>query len=148
MIENAPKYIQDRFYQMRNYVWHELFPGDKYLQKLKRCLTKEAKSNFKKNANELVDEVAIVMLIFVLKRFFQDGTKIAMEAADIYSKLDLDGFSVGGVHFKGRNENVMMGEVLSNILLVTLSPEIRELIQDKEHPYQIIEMYRNYVREL
>lgn len=119
MLENSPKYLRDRFYQLRSYVWYELFPKDEFLRKLKFHQTKKEKKLFKRKAKNIVNEATYIMLIFIMKKFFSDGTKIAKEAVDIYTELKLDGFTVGGIEYKGRNKNVMMGEELSKNLFNT-----------------------------
>lgn len=148
MLEISPKYLRDRFFQLRSYVWHELFPNDYYLKKLNYYKSKTDKNDFRKKAKDIVDEASYIMLIFVMKKFFSDGTKVAIEAIDIFSDLKIDGFVVGGKEFKKRNKNVMLGEKLSENLYDSLSIEIKELIADKNYPHEIIELYKDFIREL
>lgn len=148
MLENSPKYLRDRFFQLRSYVWYELFPKDQFLRKLNYYQSKKEKKAFRIRAKNIVDEATYMMLIFVMKKFFADGTKVAQEAVDIFRDLDIDGFIIGGKEYQKRNENVMLGEKLSQILYDSLSPEVKELIKDKNYPHEIVSMYKAFIREL
>lgn len=148
MTENTPKYIRDRFFNLRGYVWHELFPKDEFVQKLNRRATKQEKRIFKGKVNDILNEAALVLSIFLMRKFFADGTKLAIEAVDVFFKLNLEGFSVGSVEYSGRNENVMMGQILSEKLYEHLPIEVNKLIEGKQYPYEIIELYRGLIDEL
>ena len=142
MLKNSPKYIRDRFYRLRSYVWYNLFPQDEFLKKLNSHYSKKDKQLFRNKVNDIVDEAALILLIFFLNKFFLEGTKIAIEAVDIFSDLKLDGFWVGRIQYTKRNDNVMMGEMLAKKLSKYLSKDVKNLIMNKIYPHQIIDMYK------
>jgi hypothetical protein len=70
-----------------------------------------------------VHQVQLLVFISVLDNFFQEGTTAAKSAVASFRRLGVDGFSVGNSVFEGQNENVLMGETLSNRLHSALSSE-------------------------
>ena len=148
MLNNSPKYIRDRFYRLRSYVWYNLFPQDEFFKKLNSHYNKKEKQLFRNKVNDIVDEAALILLIFFLNKFFSEGTKIAIETVDIFSDLELDGFWVGGIQYTKRNANVMMGEMLAKKLSKCLSNNVKNLIEAKTHPYQIIDMYKDFIKNI
>lgn len=148
MLEGAPKYLLNRFYSLREYARHELFPGRQYLNQLNQHQTTEAKALFKSESKDIIDEVAFLLLVFFMRSFFAEGTKIAIETVDLLNELHCSGFSFGSREFVERNENVMMGKVLSEKLYCGLSREVRDLIGEKKHHYEIVELYRDRVNQL
>ena len=147
LFAQAPKFIRDRFYGIRSYVWFTLFPADEYERKIRR-LTRENKRKYRDNVNELVDEASIALFIFFIQKFLKQGTEIAQKAADVYTSLNLEGFWIGREKYEGRNENVMMGEKLANILLNNISQNLKKIIEEADQPYEIINLYKIKIREI
>ncbi len=148
MIEEAPKYLRDRYNSLRNYAWHSFFPKDTYKNKIKRFNTKKEKREFNKKANEIVDEAGAILTIFFMNYFFKEGTRTAIEAVDIFEELNINGFKIGSTTFRERNENVMMGENLSKALREELPDNLVKIIDQKNHPHEIIELFKERIDEL
>ena len=148
MLKTVPKYLSNRFNSLRSYVWNNLFPKDDYLKKLNLYRTAQAKKAFKKRVNEITEEATLALLVFILEKFFSDGTKTAKVAVDVFKELNIDGFSIGGIHYSKRNKYVLMGDDLAKLLTGSLSDDIKEIIKNKSFPYEIIDMYKNFIKEL
>ena len=95
----------------------------------------------------IVNEASIVILIFILKKFFKEGTEAAIKAVDTFQDIGIkDGFQIGSKHFKERNENVLEGYRLADLLVEKIEdPDLLDLINNSRYVTQIIEKYRKII---
>lgn len=145
MFQNAPKFIQSRFYSLQNYAFASLFPDDSYL----RLINKYKKLN-KPIAGELkslLKECAILLTLFTLKLFFEKGTEYARESLSVLKSFEVLSFQIGNQEFTGENENVVRGEKLAKELLNDLDPEIIKYLNKKHYLSEIIDDYKKRVNE-
>ena len=61
-----------------------------------------------------VQLVQLEVLTQYLDAFFRDGTTAAIKAVDVLKGMDVSGFSIGSSTFRGRNNEVMRGDRLSD----------------------------------
>lgn len=146
MIPEAPKYISQRLSSLNNYTWSYFFPGNSLNDKLKKVPTQKARTAELGRLREIINEASYILFVFLLNKFFQEGTEAAKKAVDTFGELDVDGFQLGSKFFSGRNENVMMGETLSNKLLESISDkELLNLILESQGASTILEAYRPFI---
>ena len=70
--------------------------------------------------------IQTIIFVVAISRFLRDGTRAAKLATDAFQSLGAGGFRVGNTEFQGRNDNVMMGQHLAELLEGTLgNDEIR-----------------------
>src|SRR5690349_19549000 len=103
----APKYISQRFYGINNYVWKTLFPADTLNERLRKLPTEKERSDELSRLKDIVNEASLVILIILLRSFFAEGTRAAIQAVDTFKELGIEGFQIGSKVFSERNENVM-----------------------------------------
>jgi hypothetical protein len=94
----------------------------------------------------IVNEASLVVFIFLLRRFFSDGTNAAIQAVDTFKELGIKSFQIGSKEFSGRNKNVMKGEKLAEKLLKTITDEdLKLLIMESKNVTQIINRYKPFI---
>ena len=147
IFKEAPKFISQRFAAINAYVWNSFFPDNALNKELRKI---EAEAEQKKELSRLkkiVNEASIVILIFLLRKFFIEGTEAAIKAVDTFKELGVDeGFQIGSKHFEGRNENVMQGYKLAEALMANIEDsELLDLINNAKYTTQIIERYRKII---
>jgi hypothetical protein len=69
-----------------------------------------------KLTRDQLQQIQLVVFIYVLDHLLQEGTNAAIGAVDTFKALGLQGFAVGSAHFADRNENVLLGQRLSQAL--------------------------------
>lgn len=148
LMKSAPRYLVLRYGALNSYVWESLFPRKELNKKLSKIKDEKIKKSEIDKIKNIVDEATILVFIFVTRKIFIEGSNTAKEAVDILKELGVDGFYLGKAKFSGRNENVMMGENLSEKLLSSLDPEMRSLILNSNYIYQILDKYRNLTGKL
>lgn len=147
IFKDAPKFISQRFAAINAYAWSSFFP-DNTLNKELRKIESEAKQKKElAKIKRIVNEASIVILIFLLRKFFIEGTEAAIKAVDTFKELGIEeGFQIGSKHFEGRNENVMQGYKLAEALMANIEdPELIDLINNSKYATQIIDRYRKII---
>lgn len=140
---NVPIFLRKRFSSVTGLAWQYLYPEDKrrrILQKYRdRIKRKEAYSAMK----EEVDELAKLLFLFGMYKFFTEGTQAAIKAVDVFKEIDIPGFSVGGDIFEERNKNVMRGETLAKGMLDAVGDEPTVvMILELEHMHQVAAKFK------
>jgi hypothetical protein len=141
--KNAPKYISQRFSAINSYTWTSFFPENSLNERLKKFpKSQESKAELAR-IRDVVNEASIVIFIFLMKRFFLDGTNAAIQAVDTFKELGIRSFQIGSKKFADRNKNVMKGEELAAQLMNSImSEDLKKLINESQYVTQIIEKYK------
>lgn len=143
MLDNAPKYITDRYYSINKYVWQDLFTDEKKNQYFNLRKTKSEKLKLMKSLRKISQEASLALFVFYLNQFFKSGTNAAINAVDIFSELSVPGFKLGKKVFANRNENVLEGETLSKDLIDSIKdPILKNLIVNSTYPSEILNKYK------
>lgn len=147
LFKNAPKYISSRFYTINNYTWKTFFPDNSLNERLRKINDEKLSKKELSRIKEVVSEASLAIFIFLLKRFFDEGSNAAKQAVDTFSELGIEGFQIGSKYFSGRNENVIEGDILANALLATIEDkELIELINNSNYVYQIVDRYKEFIK--
>ena len=148
IFKNAPRYIVTRFYTINNYVWKAFFPENELNDRLRKLKNKELSRKELSRLKDIVSEATLVVFIFLLKRFFTEGSNAAKKAVDVFSELGIDGFQIGSKYFSERNENVIEGDTLADALIATIDDqELLDLINNSNQVYQIIDRYKRIIEQ-
>lgn len=146
IFRDAPKYISQRFSAINSYVWQSFFPDNLLNERLRRYETEELSKSELNRLKDIANEASLVIFIFLLKRFFAEGTNAAIQAVDTFNELGVNGFQIGSKFFSGRNENVMEGQLLADTLMNTITnQELITLINDSQYVSQIVNRYRDII---
>ncbi len=143
-----PRYLQNRFNSLNNYVWEVLFPESKqeYLFKRLRAIKKKVKTKLTRRFKDISDEATFVVYLFVLLRFFKSGSEAARTAVDIFKEFKIEAFSIGRKEFKDRNENVEEGENLATELISAIKDDrLRNMIIESSAIHEILEKYKSII---
>lgn len=143
IFKDAPKYISQRFSAINSYTWSSFFPENTLNERLRRFPKGvESKAELAR-LKSIINEASLVVFIFLLKRFFSEGTNAAIQAVDTFKELGIKSFQIGTKQFADRNKNVMKGEELANQLLESLkNNEIKALVNESNYVTQIIDKYK------
>lgn len=148
IFKDAPRYIVTRFYTINNYVWKAFFPENELNKRLRKLDNKDLSRKELSRLKDIVSEASLVIFIFLLKRFFTEGSNAAKKAVDIFGELGIDGFQIGSKYFRERNENVIEGDKLADALLATIDDkDLLVLINNSNHVYQIVDRYRKLIEQ-
>lgn len=94
-----------------------------------------------------VETIAQVLFACLLNQFFKDGSRAARSAVDEFKRHGVDEFLIGATVFAGRNENVMRGDNLSKLLLMSVGKfPILELLQEPIKPREMVLELMNRVK--
>jgi len=146
IFKEAPKFISQRFAAINSYVWNAFYPGSSLNKSLRKLETQKLRDNELRRVKQIVNEASIAVLIFYLKKFFNDGTEAAEKAVDTFSELGVEGFQIGSKYFSERNENVLAGQKLAEALMNNIEDkELLDLINNSKYANQIIESYRKFI---
>lgn len=141
--KNAPKYISQRFSAVNSYTWISLFPENSLNEHLRQFPKGQENKTELARLKDIVNEASIVIFIFLMKRFFLDGTDAAIQAVDTFKELGVKGFQIGSKKFADRNKNVMKGKELAAKLIDSITnEELKELVNESQYANQIIEKYK------
>lgn len=141
--KNAPKYISHRFSTVNSYTWSYFFPENTLNERLNRFPKGKESGAELARIKDIVNEASIVIFIFLIKRFFIDGTNAAKQAVDTFKDLGIESFQIGSKKFADRNKNVMKGQELANQLMNSITSEdLKSLINESQYVTQIIERYK------
>lgn len=142
----APKFITNRFNSVNKYVWQTLFPEKKIKELLIKLKTKAERRKEIVRLKSISDEASIVVFLFLINKFFTEGSKAAKDAVDSFKELKIDGFYIGQNFFSGRNEKVLLGDEISKKLLNSIEDEeVKNLIYKSEYVSEIIDKYKNII---
>jgi hypothetical protein len=148
IFKNAPRYIVTRFYTINNYVWKAFFPENELNDRLRKIDNKELSKKELSRLKDIVSEASLAVFIFLLKRFFSEGSNAAKQAVDIFNEIGIEGFQIGSKYFSERNENVIEGDKLAEALLSTIEDEeLLGLINNSNQVFQIIERYKKIIEQ-
>lgn len=143
IFKNAPKYISQRFSAINSYTWTSFFPENALNERLRRFPKGQGSKTELARLKDVVNEASLIIFIFLLKRFFLDGSNAAIQAVDTFKELGIDGFQIGSKKFKDRNKNVMKGEELAAQLMQSITDEeLKALINESQFVTQIIDKYK------
>lgn len=146
LIKGAPRYLTLRYGSLNSYVWESLFPKKDITRRFSKIKDEKIKKTEIGIMKNIVDEATLLVFIFVTRKVFIEGSNTAKEAVDILKELGVNEFYLGKAKFSERNENVMMGEKLSERLLLSLNPEMRDLVLDSNYIYQILDRYKKLTK--
>ncbi len=149
MIENAPKYINQRLSSVNKYTWSVFFPGNSLNEHLRKKKTKTERTKELSRLREIINEASYVVFVFLLNKFFIEGTKSAQKAVDTFKELNVNEFFIGSKNFSGRNENVMRGKNLSIKLMefIKKNHKLYQLVNEANYVSDIISQYREFINE-
>ena len=140
---NVPIFLLKRFSSIKGLAWQYLYSDDERRRILQKYKNKGERKERYNEMKEEVDELAKLLFLFGMYKFFYEGTQAAVKAVDIFREIDIPGFSVGRDIFEKRNENVMRGERLANAMLNAVGNENAVLlIRESEYMYQIVEKFK------
>jgi len=143
---DAPKFISQRFATVKGYVWFAFFPENSLNKYLKKIEGDKNRKKELKRLQDIIDEASTIILIFLLKRFFEDGTERAKAAVDTLKDLEIPGFQIGSRFFSERNDNVMQGKRLAKALMQTVeNEELVALINNSKTIQPIMNRYRPFI---
>ncbi len=141
ILKHAPKYITIRYNSLNRHVWDQLFPEDERRRMFSRLHSKEQRKRLYQNMKSFSDEASLLVFIFVLKKVFSEGSKAAKDTVDTLKELGIEGFSLGKTFFSGRNENVVLGDILAEKLLSLLDENSIQLITKSNQIFEILMEY-------
>lgn len=145
-LNNAPKFITNRFNSVNKYVWQTLFPEETIKEQLKRYKTKTERYKEISRLKSISEEASTIIFLFLLNRFFIEGAKAAKQAVDTFRELDVEGFYIGSNYFSGRNEKVVQGDMISEQLLASIEDErARNLVARSNYISDILNEYRKFI---
>ena len=147
IFKDAPKYISQRFFAINSYVWKSLFPENSLNERLRRLESEKSRAEELKRLKDIANEASLAIFLLLLRKFFIEGSKAAIQAVDTFKELGVEGFQIGSKYFSERNKNVMEGEILSERLMDAVkSPELRTLILQSSFPFQILNRYKDLIK--
>ena len=142
IMKSAPRYLTLRYGSLNSYVWESLFPQDYRNRIFSRIKSEpERKGKFIK-MKSLADEASLLVFIFVTRKIFQEGATAAKDTVDILKELDVEEFYLGSAKFSGRNENVILGDLLAEELLNLLDDEMKTFLLEAHYVSNIIDRYQ------
>ncbi|MGZ0017750.1 hypothetical protein [Yeosuana sp. AK3] len=145
-LNGASKFITNRFNSVNKYVWENLFPEQTRKELIGKKDSKKARKEEFARLRGISNETSIVVFIFLLNKFFNDGSKAAKHAVDTFKGLNVEGFYIGNNYFSDRNDKVMQGEIIAKKLIDSLGESpAKKLVLESNYVYQIMDEYRKFV---
>lgn len=140
----TPKFLQSRFYSINKYVWDILVPRPADL--LMRRKKNERKKELER-IKSISNEASIIVYIYLLNKFFKEGSSAAKSAVDTFKELNIEGFYIGQNYFSGRNNKVLQGERIAQVLLESIKDEkAKDLILKSDHVSDILDKYKELIQ--
>ena len=91
-------------------------------------------------------KLRLLYFFFLLNKFFVEGSSAAKQAVDTLNELQVDGFYIGSNYFSGRNDKVIQGDKLSELLLSTITDEkAKKLVSKSHYISEILNEYRKLI---
>jgi len=138
-----PLFIQRRLYPFRNYVSDKLYPAA-YIKQITKNKKPDERKIILKNINLIITECSYACFIFSLKQFFEEGTRAAAEAVDVFTGLGIDSFYIGKKDYSKNNINVNEGKELYEIMMNAISSiQLKNLILNSKYYSEIIDRYKD-----
>ena len=138
-----PLFLRRRQISLRKYVNEKLFP-DSEIRILFKGKSKQEIKIIVNKVNDIVNECTFACTVFSFKQMFLEGTKAASEAVDTFKKLGIQKINIGKKEYFERNENVLEGDRLYNILLSSIeNQDLKNLINNSKYFSDIINRYKN-----
>jgi hypothetical protein len=145
-LSEAPKFITTRFNSVNKYVWQTLFPDQTIKEQLIKCKTKAEKRKEISRLKGISEEASTVVFLFLINKFFTEGSKAAKQAVDTFKELGIKGFYIGGNYFSERNEKVIQGDKISEKLLNSIKDDkAKELVTKSNYVSEIFDKYRSLI---
>ena len=148
ILKGAPMYIVKRYNSFNFYIWETLFPNDYRRRVLLKFKSKELRKEEFKKMKGIVDEATLLVFIFVLRKFFFEGSRMAKDTVDELRTFGVNGFNLGKSFFSDRNENVLIGDRLAEKLFSLLDSKTKKLLSDKQYIYEILDNYSSLKKEM
>jgi hypothetical protein len=146
-LNSNPKFLMARFFSINRFVWDTLIPDHLRQDLIGHKKKSERKQEFTR-LKSISNEASILVYIFLLRKFFKDGSEAAKSAVDTFKELNVDGFYIGSNYFSGRNDKVLQGEKIAYFLLESITDEkAKELIKNASHISDILEKYNEVIRK-
>lgn len=147
IFKDAPKYLTLRYNSLNRYV-HEVFLTPDTIEDIRqRFGTKDERKAEIRRIKDIANEASLVAFIFIVRKMFTEGSNAAKNAVDTFKELNVDGFRIGSKYFQGRNENVIMGDLLAEKLLNSVSDDrVKGLILSSNYLTDILKGYQTLVK--
>lgn len=145
-LKGAPEFITKRFNSINTYVWQTLLSEKTVKEVLARKKTQKEKRRELARIKSISDEASALVMLFLLNKFFTEGSNAAKQAVDIFKQLDVEGFYIGQNYFSGRNDKVVQGDIISRELLASIKDEkALALIKKSTYMSEILDEYRKFI---
>lgn len=145
-LNDAPKFITSRFSSINKYVWESLFPESFREELIKKKKNKKDRKEELSRLKSISDEASIIVFLFLINKFFLDGSKAAKQAVDTLKDLNVDGFYIGQSYFSERNKKVLQGEQIAALMISSIKEEtVRNLILKSNYVSEILDEYRKVI---
>lgn len=145
-LSDAPKFITARFNSVNKYVWQTLFPELTVKEQIIKFKSKAERKKEISRLKGISEEASTIVFLFLLNKFFTEGSKAARQAVDIFKDLGVDGFFIGGNYFSERNEKVIQGDKISENLLASIKDDkAKELVTNSKYVSEILDKYRSLI---
>jgi hypothetical protein len=146
-VNSTPKFLMARFFSINKFVWDNLVSDQLRQDLIGRKKKSERRQEFAR-LKSISNEASMLVYIFLLNKFFKQGSEAAKTAVDTFKELNVDGFYIGSNYFSGRNDKVLQGEKIANLLLESITDEkAKELITKADHISDILEKYSTIIRK-
>jgi hypothetical protein len=146
ILKDAPRYIVARFNAINNYTWRIMFPDNDLTARLRTVQGRSKRAEELSRIKTIVSEASLVVFIFLLRRFFNEGTRAAAQAVDTLKGVGIPALQIGSKTFTERNENVMMGEELAKNMIASIKDQkLLELIDNSFSASDIIHYYKRMI---
>ncbi len=104
LVKELPGNLQRRFWSLNRYVRSVVEEEEEGLPRRFRI------------GRDGIDSITTIIFAVTLSRFLHDGTRAAIRAVDAFEEVGMKSFSIGSAEFSERNENVMLGENLGQLV--------------------------------
>lgn len=143
LLRMLPMSYRKRFSAIRNYSYERLYPEPERSELFLHAKSKEDRIKIRKVMNANVENLSVILFIFFLKKMFVEGYKATITTVDTFKELGVKGYSIGGIYYADRNENVMLGNLLYNKLMESISDSVlRNKIVESEKMHEIVDFYK------
>lgn len=147
-LTGTPKLLTNRFNSVNKYVWETLFPESVRIELIGRKTTKSERKIEIARLRSISDEASTLVFLFLINKFFNDGTKAAKQAVDTLRELNVPGFYIGSNFFSERNDKVLQGERIAKILLDSIQDQrVKDLVTKSKYIYEILDEYKKVIHK-
>jgi hypothetical protein len=147
ILKKAPRYISTIYNSLNSYVWETLFSNDYRSKVLSRFETPESRKGEYAKMKAMSEEATLLVFIFVLRKFFLEGSRMAKATVDELKTFGVKSFNFGKTCFSRRNRNVILGDILAQKLFSIIDNKARQLLLDKNQIYEILQVYDDLKKE-